>query len=180
MLKRILIVSAFVLSFSAQGQCCGKKTANFLGINPSVTIEPFYEKGEFDLNVFPIVYQKTLTKRFDFRISTTLNYGVRKTSKTISHIGGQLALPIYFMKKNELINPSSGFFLAPGVGFTRNTLEKHSNIGVWLEPGYNLQISEKWTISFGIQLGATHFNYDNGIRKWGNHFGIKIFLGRWF
>jgi len=180
MAKQLIIISILIIIVNIQVEGQDRHTVNFLGLNPSITVEPFYEEGEFDLNIFPIVYQKTLAKRIDFRISSTVNYGIRKSSNTISHLGGQIAFPIYFTKKEELTNPSAGFFAAPGIGFTRNRLEKHTNIGFWIEPGYNLNISEKWSISFGIQLGTTHFNYDNGEEKWGNHFGVKIFFGRWF
>ena len=171
----IIIIGLYSIQSIAQTEMA----PNFVGINPSVTIEPFYEKGELDVNVFPIVYQKALAERIDIRIATILNYGIRKTTNEISHFGGQLAFPIFLKKKEDLLLPSQGYFAAFGIGFTRNRIEEHTNIGFWLEPGYNLMISEKWSISFGIQFGATYFNYDNGIQKWGNHFGSKIIFGRW-
>lgn len=171
----IAILSVSTLGISAQTV----KTANFIGLNPSVTVEPFYEKGELDLNILPLVFQKTLTGRTDFRISTTLNYGFRNTTNEISHLGGQFCFPVYFLKKEELLAPSQSFYVAPGFGMTRNLIEKHTNFGFWVEPGYNLMISEEWSISFGVQLGATHFDYDSGERRWGNHFGIKIIIGKW-
>lgn len=180
MFKQVFLITTIILLLSTQVKSQDRKPLHFLGLNPSITVEPFYNKGEFDLNIFPVVYQRTLTERIDFRILSIVNYGVRKSSSTISHIGGQLAFPIYFRKRDEPANVSNGFFAAPGVGFARNLLEKHSNIGFWIEPGYNLKISEKWIISFGVQFGATHFDYDNGVKKWGNHFGVKIFFGRWF
>lgn len=179
MIKRVAIL-VFMQIFVLNAKCESLEKASFLGLNPSVTVEPYYNKGEFDINVFPVVYQRTISERIDFRASVTLNYGVREISKSISHFGGQLALPIFYKKKENLMNPSSGLFIAPGLGFTRNNLEKHTNIGFWLEPGYNLQISDKWSISFGVQLGATNFNYDDGTGKWGEHFGMKIIIGRWF
>lgn len=172
----ILILTIISLSLSAQNN----KTANFIGINPSVTVEPFYEKGELDVNIFPLVFQKTITKRVDFRLSTILNYGVRNTNSEISHFGARIAFPFFIKKKEDLTLPSKGFYAAPGIGFTRNRIEEHTNIGFWLEPGYNLLVSDKLSISFGVQLGATHFDYDNGTQKWGNHFGMNIILGMWY
>jgi hypothetical protein len=180
MIKQFFLIIIFALTLSVQAKCQDRKSASFSGLNPSLTIEPFYEKGEIDINILPIVYQKTITDRIDFRISTTVNYGLRESKNTISHLGGQIAFPIYFKKKELLSAPSEGFFAAPGIGITRNRLEKHNNIGLWIEPGYNLRISDRWTISFGMQLGATHFSYDNDTKKWGNHLGVKIFIGKWF
>jgi hypothetical protein len=173
-----LITAISILLALVTVETYGQRT-HFVGLNPSVTVEPFYQEGEFDLNIVPLVYQVPLNSRIDFRASTTVNLGFRESSTKVSHLGGQVAFPIFLKKKEELTIPSAGFFAAPGIGFTRNILEKHSNFGFFIEPGYNLQISEKWSISFGVQLGATHFNYDNGKKKWGNHFGIKIFIGRW-
>ncbi|HLP05045.1 MAG TPA: hypothetical protein VK152_06425 [Paludibacter sp.] len=180
MRNRIIYLSIITLSFHFQSIAQTGKSMNFIGLNPSVTVEPFYEKGELDVNVFPLVFQKTLTKRVDIRASTTVNYGIRNSANTISHLGGQLAFPIFLQSKENLLAPSQKFFVAPGIGFTRNLLEKHSNIGLWIEPGYSMMISENWSISFGVQLGATHFDYDNNTQKWGNHFGVKIIIGKWF
>lgn len=182
-MKKCLIplVSLFLLCFLPPTLLAGiAGKAVFLGINPSVTMEPFYQKGEFDINVFPLVYQQTLSGRIDFRISAIVNYGIREDQDTVSHYGGQAAFPMYWKRKADLSKPSEGFFCAPGIGITRNRIERHSNIGLWIEPGYGLMISDDWSIAFGVQWGMTHFNYDTGIRKWGNHFGIKIVVGKWF
>ena len=172
----LLTLSLFNLEIFAQGE----KTASFWGITPSITVEPFYEKGELDINIFPIVFQKTITSRVDLRVASIVNYGIRNENSKLSHVGGQVSFPIHFSKKEEKSMPSKGFYAAPGIGSTRNLIEKHSNFGLWIEPGYFLQISPKYSISFGAQFGATHFWYDDGETKWGNHFGIKIIIGRWF
>jgi hypothetical protein len=151
----------------------------FIGLNPSITVEPFYKTGEFDVNIVPIVYQQTLTKQIGIRVSTILNYGVRQTSDRISHMGCQIALPFFFNPNNGATTPPQGLFLAPGMGITRNILENHTNEGLWIEPGYNLLVNNKWAVIFGAQLGATYFRYDNGTKKWGSHFGIKVIIGRW-
>jgi hypothetical protein len=156
-----------------------KKMANFIGIKPEVTIEPYYQKGELDVNIFPLVYQHTLNKRLDIRLASILYLGIREKGNSISHYGFQLAFPVYLSKKEKTDLPSKGFFVAPGIGVTRSNLEKHQNVGLWVEPGYHLLFDDNWAIAFGVQLGATHFNYDDGTTKWGNHFGIKICFGKW-
>lgn len=179
-MNRIFILSSILLlATSVNGFAQRQRKAVYLGLNPSVTVEPFYDKGEMDINVFPLVYQKTLTNRVDFRLSTILNYGIRNTTNAISHFGGQLAFPIFLNKKDDLSSPSNGFYCAPGMGFTRNRMENHSNLGFWLEPGYHLMVSDTWSISFGLQLGATHFDYDSGLQKWDSHVGMKIVFGSW-
>ncbi len=179
MRKQIILFCIIFLTCSFRLSAQIEKTKNFIGLTPSATVEPYYAKGEFDLNIVPIVFQKTLTKRIDIKIASIINYGVRNSTNSISHLGGQLSFPIFFRKKKDLNTPSQGFYIAPGGGYARNIMEKHNNYGPWLEPGYNLMISKNWSISFGVHLGATHFNYDNGDEKWDNHFGITIIIGRW-
>jgi len=76
----------------------------FLGVNPSVTVEPFYEKGEFDVNILPLVYQRPLTKMFDFRLISTLNLAVRNDGNGISHMGLEAGFPIYLKAKENKTN----------------------------------------------------------------------------
>ena len=177
--RLIILSTIFLVSNILNVYSQHQRTASYIGLNPSITVEPFYAKGELDLNILPLVYQMTMTNRIDFRVSTILNYGVRKTSSEISHFGGQIALPIFLKMKEDLSSPSKGFYCAPGMGITRNRIEDHTNIGFWLEPGYNMMVNDNWSISFGVQLGATHFDYDNGYQKWDKHFGIKIVFGSW-
>lgn len=152
----------------------------FIGINPSVTVEPFYEKGEFDVNIFPLVYQRPLTRRLDLRLTSVANLGVRANGAAMSHFGGEAALPVFFRAKDSRKERSSGFFVAPIVSLTRNRVEQHNNLGLWLEPGYNLLFENGFALAFGLQLGGTYFAYDDGQTSWGNHFGINIIFGRWW
>ncbi len=179
MKSKIVTMFLITLGMNVYSRAQNIKRAAFIGLNPSVTVEPFYEKGELDVNIFPLIYQKTLSRRTDIRVSSILNFGVRNMENEISHYGAQISFPMYFKKKELLSSPSESFYIAPGIGCTRNRIELHTNFGFWAEPGYHLKITEKWTISFGVQLGATHFSYDDNTQKWGNHFGIKIIIGRW-
>ena len=52
----------------------------FMGIQPNITIEKIYSKGELDINVTPFVLQLPLGEKLDFRFTTTSNY----------HFGGQV------------------------------------------------------------------------------------------
>lgn len=155
------------------------RSAQMLGINPSVTVEPFYEKGELDINVVPLVFQKTLTRRLDLRFVSVLNLGIRNSGNQISHVGLETTLPIYLAAKEDKTIPSRGFYVAPGVSFTRNRLGGHTNSSLFLEPGYQLLISPKISLTFGLQVGRTYFVYDNEATKSGGHFGFKLIIGYW-
>ncbi|WP_338769731.1 hypothetical protein WAF17_10425 [Bernardetia sp. ABR2-2B] len=162
-----------------------KKSTHLWGINPSLTVEPFYEKGEFDINILPIIYQTSFSKRVDFRINPILNLGIRKDFNEFSHIGFEAALPVFIFKKEERFLPSKGFFVAPIFSPSISAsyigrVENRTNLGFWGEVGYNLLIDEKFGLSFGLQYGITHFIYKVGENEITNHFGIKIIFGKWY
>lgn len=173
---KVLVVAA-LFSFKLIAQT--EHRPNFIGVNPSVTVEPFYEKGELDLNIFPLVYQRPLNNRFDIRFTSIVNLGIRNTKTNISHLGLETALPIFFKAKENKNDASKGFYAAPVISLTRNLNESHNNIGIWAEPGYNILFENKFALSIGVQYGTTYFKYDNGKTKWANHFGVKVVFGKW-
>ncbi len=177
-LKPSVILLLIIITYSSGLKAQSDNPSFLLGINPSVTVEPFYQRGEFDVNIFPLVYQRPLTGRLDLRLTSILNLGVRNAGNQISHAGLETALPIFLFTNESPI--STGFFLAPILSLTRNRLENHNNLGLWLEPGYQFSIAKKTTLSVGIQLGATLFDYDESPNDWGSHFGVNVIIGRWF
>ncbi len=178
-IKQVIILTVILAFYKNPLLAQDGKKFNFIGINPSVTVEPFYEKGELDINIFPLVYQRSLTKRFDIRLTSILNLGIRNNGNEISHFGFEAGLPIFFKAKENPKEISKGFFVAPILSLTRNRFEEHNNLGLWIEPGYNLLFDNNFAMTFGLQFGGTYFGYDNGQTKWGNHFGIKIIIGKW-
>jgi len=179
MKKALLLFPAILIVISTCNSLFAQKTSTFLGINPSVTVEPFYDKGEFDINVLPVVWQKPVSRRLDIRVNPVLNLGFRNSGSIISHFGAEVAMPVFLAAAEERRTTSKGFFVAPVVSLTRNRPGAHSNTGLWVEPGYFLQASERFGISFGLQLGTTHFNYDELPDEWGGHFGVKVTFGWW-
>lgn len=178
-IKQIVIVVTFLIIGKTPIFAQEVKKLNFIGLNPSLTVEPFYEKGEMDINIFPLVYQRTLTKRLDIRFTSILNLGIRSNQNEISHFGFETGLPLFFKQKETEMEVSNGFFVAPILSMTRNRIAEHNNLGLWIEPGYNLLFDNNFAMTFGLQLGGTYFAYDNGQTKWGNHFGVKIIIGKW-
>ena len=172
----ILILTVLSVS-SVFGQ--NEKRLNYYGINPNVTVEPFYQKGELDISLLPLVYQRTLSKKFDIRFGSILNLGIRNNRNEISHYGFESSLPIFLKQKESTKEISNGFFVAPILSLTRNRIEEHTNIGVWAEPGYNLLFDNNFAMTFGLQVGGTYFAYNNGKTRWRNHFGVKIIIGKW-
>jgi len=177
-MKKTVVVSV-ILTIVFLDIIAQEKPANLLGFNPSLTVEPFYESGEVDINIFPLVYLRTLNKRTDIRFTSILNLGIREEGNAISHVGFETAFPIYiFEKKNKAIH-SKGFFVAPLISLTKNLLEEHNNIGLWLEPGFLIKLNDNFSLNLAMQVGTTYFNYNNEEDSWKGHFGFKIILGWW-
>lgn len=174
MKKKPLILLTFLFVSTLFGETDNKTI--FIGVNPSVTVEPYYLKGEFDVNIFPLVVEYSINKYVHLRTILIVNYGFRTGKNVFSHTGLQLAVPVFPFKKNDFV---SGVFIAPGCGFTRNISEKHTNVGLWIEPGYSIPVKDDFRINLSIQCGATHFWYDNRYTKWGSHFGFKFIFGTW-
>ena len=169
-MKKIIVILTFFTFFYTYIHAKGN-SGYFIGINPSVTVEPFYNKGEYDINIFPLVYEKPFTENIGLRLGTILNLGIRDNGNRLSHYGVETALPI------SLFN---GFYMAPVISATRNNIELHENLGLWIETGYGLNFENNFSLVLGLQLGETYFNYDNDSSKWDNHFGFKAIIGKWF
>jgi hypothetical protein len=179
MSKYLLVGFAFFFSLP-EGLAQEKSVPLFVGLNPSVTVEPFYAKGEFDVGIFPLVIQRPLGLRWDVRASTILNLGVRNNGNGISHYGLELAFPFFFSAKPDRFTNSNGFYASPILSLTQNRMADHTNTGTWLEAGYFFPVTMKWGISVGLQAGVTHFNYSTEEPDWKSHFGVKAIVGRWF
>ena len=143
----------------------------FLGFSPRITVEPYYESGEFDINILPLVVQKSITNKFNFRATSILNYGFREDGNNITHFGVELGFPFFFYKQ---------LYVSPIISITRNNSESHTNIVNAIEPGYHFRFENNFSLFTGIQFGNTYFIYDDIENEWKSHFGINIILGKWF
>lgn len=175
-MRGFAIVLSFLslISFDAFGQ----KRPLFIGIEPSVTQEPYYSKGEFDVNICPFVFQRAINQHIDTRITTVVNqrFGGKNT---LALLGIQLVAPV-FLAKQEKTSPHHGFYLGPVVGLGTNRIEHQDILTLAIEPGYMFKPESRFTLSLGPQFGSSYFIYDSGANSWNSHFGIKVNLGLWF
>ncbi len=151
----------------------------FIGLQPGFTVEPFYEKNEFDINIIPITLQIPLGKRIDFRITTLANYHFGGKKNGFSDLGFQFVLPVYLKKKENTKTSSKGFYIGPVIGIGRNMLNDHYTTTLAIEPGFQFPAMRSFAISMGLQFGGSYFAYDNQPNVWRNHFGFKINIGFW-
>lgn len=64
-IKAVIILAIIIVHFFNPLHAQSEHKSNFIGVNPSITVEPFYEKGELDVNILPIVYQTPMSNRRD-------------------------------------------------------------------------------------------------------------------
>lgn len=177
-MKHIKFLIAFILIGTSAQKLSAQKKPVFIGINPSLTIEKDYNRGEYDINILPLVVQFSLSEKADLRFTTIYNYGIRQFGNRFYHAGIETAIPIFF-KQKDISNASEGFYIAPVISLTRNRFDKYTNTGLWIEPGYFFLIEEKIGLSVGVQFGATYFTHKNSRDILRNHLGVKVILGGW-
>ena len=177
-MKRISIL-AFILFYSINSSIAQQRKPIFIGFQPGITQEKFYEKDEFDVNVIPVVFQIPLNKHIDLRFTTIGNYHFGGEENGFSDLGFQVLAP-YFLKKKESTHAiSKGFYIAPVGGYGRNLINDHGTYVLAAEAGYLFPTSRSFTLSLGIQFGGSYFDYDEEPDLWRQHFGFKINLGFW-
>ena len=173
-------VTTLLLFVFFYGKVIGQtKNPILIGIQPSITIEPFYEEGELDINVFPLVLEMPIGQRINFRLVPTVNYHFGGEENGFSDIGLFTVLPIFIRKREAIEIRPYGFYFGPVLGFGRNLLNNHYTTTVAIEPGYMFEAKKSFTITLGIQFGASHFAYDSQPNKWVFHWGPKVTFGFW-
>ena len=171
----IFIILICATTTKAQDQ----KRNFFMGLQPSLTKEKFYEKNEFDINVFPVVLQTGISKRVDIRLITLANYHFGNAAQ-FSDLGIELASPIFLKKKETPKSKSKGFFLSPVLGLSTNLMNEHNTINAIAEAGYFFLIGQKFALSASVQYGRSFFFYHHQENENVQHFGVKVNVGLWW
>ncbi|MFC2127818.1 hypothetical protein ACFLRU_05490 [Bacteroidota bacterium] len=151
----------------------------FLGIQPAITIEPFYDEGELDINLFPIIFEAPITSRANLRIAPIANYHLGGITNGVSDLSLFTVLPVFFKKTENQNDKPYGFYIGPVLGFGRNIINNHYTTTLAFEPGYMFEAKRSFTITLGVQFGASYFAYDIQPNKWTSHFGPKVTFGFW-
>ena len=173
LLITLIIFHAITKGYSQEGR------ALMLGLNPSLSVEQYYNEGEFDINVFPLSIQLSMNRHIDLRFISMVNIGIRNDQRGFANIGIESAMPIYFKVKEDRSIPSKGFYAAPVLSIAGNKLDENTHFGCWIEPGYQLGINERFNMIVGLQTGATYITYNSGEADLVYHFGLKVILGWW-
>ncbi len=178
-LKQLIIITTLLFFFFIENACGQTKKHILIGLQPSITVEPFYEKGELDVNAFPLILEFPIGQRINFRLLPLANYHLGGEKNGFSDIGLFTVFPVFFSTKKTAEVPPYGFYVGPVIGLGRNFLNDHYTTTFALEPGYLFQAKKSFTISLGCQFGGSYFIYDDEPNKWVFHWGPKVTFGFW-
>ncbi len=166
----------FLFSFTAFTQ--NKCGTLYLGIQPSVTAEPYYDEGEFDINILPVSLGFPLNNFIDSKWNPVANLHLGDPME-FSHIGLEAALPVYFLDIGKTTSQKK-WFAGPFCGYSYDLLRERGVISTGAEFGYTFLFDNCHELKLGFQEGATFFigdSHDDGVM---HHFGAKISYGIWF
>lgn len=178
-MSKSIITAIAVLIFFINNLYGQNKRSIYVGIQPSITVEPFYEKGELDINVFPFIFETPISQRVNFRVLPMVNYHIGGVENGVSDVSLFTVLPVFFKKNEDENTKPYGFYIGPVLGFGRNLINDHYTTTIALEPGYMWETNKSFTITLGTQIGASHFGYDSKPNKWVLHWGPKVTFGFW-
>ena len=159
----VIIALIFTSPLSAQNEF-------WVGLEPSVVIEPDYENDEIDLGLLQLTVRGNLSGNMDWRLLILNNFHIGGESG-INDVGVEMAAPVYLRQEEN----NTGWYFAPVLSLVNNLRLNQLKMTTALEVGNSIAISEKLGLNVGMQLGVTRFPGGD----WRNHFGIKVQIGRW-
>jgi hypothetical protein len=145
-----------------------------LGFRPSITAEPEYPAGAFDLNLAPLCAElgpggSALALRLDLLF--TLQVGAGPAS--IRNVGLLLGLPWYPFSAGAARR--SGFFVGPKAGLSYNVAGGFWSTGPSVELGWSFDLG-RVVVDACVEGGATVFLGPGGARV-GGHGGASCIAG---
>lgn len=153
------------------------KPQYFLGIEPQVHQEDWYEKDELDINILPLVYERPFREHFGLRMRGNLYLHTGGSDGTaISLLGLGAAWQWYLDPISE--HGLHGFNIGPAAIFSRDILDNFNHTTLALEVGYAFAIADSWILNVSSQIGRSFFS--GNTHPDSPHFGVYVNFGRWF
>lgn len=177
----IVLIGSCFLCISVSAQESDYKS-NYIGIQPSVLIEPYDSINAIELNIVPLVYEYKISNGLGLQLRPIINYRFFKTQSGISQTGATVLL-----NKNFHSLFGQNFWLSPQVAmfytYTYNQIDKIQTMTLGLEPGVLMKISNSFSLSLNVQPGINYYpdrfsqkfvGAKNGFKS---HFGIIFHFG---
>lgn len=143
-----------------------------LGAQPAITVEPWYEEGEMDINILPFVYLPNTGMLAEMRFISLVNYHFGDDGG-VKDVGLEIAKPWYYKE--------TAWYGAPVALVGVDLLEDRFKTTLTSEFGYSFETEDAWRFNLGFQLGATFFGANDAeAAVWRDHIGVKFYFGKWF
>jgi len=149
----------------------------FLGLQPGFFVEPWFNSGEFDVNLLPLVLETAITDNLGLRIRSSLFYraGNPNADLKLDVIGGSVGLFYYLNPRSKVIQ-YNGFFIGPFFGYSKWLIDNYSSITIAVESGYSFVVKQNVSLNLSGQIGVSHFFEKEDTDS---HFGIFVNIGYW-
>tara|TARA_Y100001972_G_scaffold123024_1_gene169593 strand:- start:315 stop:971 length:657 start_codon:yes stop_codon:yes gene_type:complete len=157
---------------------------NYIGLIPSLLVEPYDTINALEVNTFPFLFAIRFGNQhhFSLQIRPIFNYRFYRSQSGYSQIGGTIVVNKFFPNPFENINwlnPQLGTFIT----YTYNRLDNIQTLTIGLEPGAYMMVSPRWSMSVNLQPGINY--YPNQLSRdfvkagsgFKGHFGIIFHLG---
>lgn len=176
----VLLLLVNKLSFAQEEP----STNNYVGLIPSVLVEPYDTIDAVEVNFFPFLYEFRTGERNDlgFQVRPILNYRFLENQSGFSQMGVSIVVNKYLL---NMLDPN--FWLKPQIAifytYAYNRLDKIQTMTLGIEPGVLMQISNHFSLSLSLQPGINYYpdnfskdfvNADNGFK---GHFGFIFHIG---
>jgi len=186
MIKKIPLLLLLSLGLISQKTIAqeNSQTKNYIGLLPSILVEPYDTINAIEVNLFPFLYEYKVGNNNDlgFQIRPILNYRFYEIQSGFSQVGGSLVVNKYFPNAFK-----DDFWLKPQIGayftYAYNRLDKIQTMTIGVEPGVQMKISNYFTMSLNLQPGINYYpdefsrefvDAESGLK---GHFGIIFHIG---
>ncbi|MEA1875535.1 MAG: hypothetical protein U9N86_01610 [Bacteroidota bacterium] len=181
-LLAISIISSSSLQAQSQDHVKVRPVQFYLGIQPSVNVEPINEyQNTITFNVVPLIVEYAVNNRWSIRLNPIVNLQLRpEFPSAISHIGLGVTVPYHFSKKNSE-EGQRGFYAGPNLAISKHILDGFNTTTLAAEVGYAFIFNRVLSITVGAQVGSSiSVSPDTGFTTIRSHSEAIFSFGFWF
>ncbi len=176
-----ILIFSLLLACGVSAQEINSKS-NYIGILPSVLIEPYDNIDAVEINILPLVYEYKIGQGIGIQFRPIVNYRFFKIKSGISQTGATVLLNKYFYSlfgHNFWLTPQMAIFYT----YTYNQIDKIQTMTLGVEPGVLMKFSDVFSFSLNLQPGINYYpdayskafvESKNGFKS---HFGIIFHFG---
>lgn len=155
---------------------------HYIGILPSVLLEPYDTVDAIEINIIPFVYEYRFSRKIALQARPIVNYRILESNYGISQTGGSLLLNYYFysfLGNYFWLTPQNALLYT----YAYNQLDTIHTMTLGIEPGCRMKVSDSISVSVNLQGGINYYpdsfsrafvRAAHGLKP---HFGIIAHIG---